>query len=113
MDLTDYRVKVYTPYMKYISHPMTMVDAIRYMAEKLDVLHALDCLAVGLIPDSTCVFTGDAIYHKTYVVIVNVPYTKLVLKKYSKGSFDIDELMTTIKYVKEEYGRNKNQIKLF
>lgn len=106
MGVEEYRVKVYTPTFKYISHPMTMLDAIKYMAEVLNVIKAIDCLDKGVIPDSTCCFTGDMIYHKTYVVIAHVPYTKLVLKKQSKGSFDIDELLTTIKYVKEEYGRN-------
>ena len=106
MGLEEYRVKVYTPQFKYISHPMTMLDALRYMAETLNVIKAIDCLDKGVIPDSTCVFTGDVVYHKTYIVTVHVPYTKLVLKKQTKGSFDIKELLTTIKYVKEEYGRN-------
>lgn len=106
MGLEEYRVKVYTPQFKYLSHPMTMLDAIKYMAEVLNVIKAIDCLDTGVIPDSTCIFTGDVIYHKTYIVTVHVPYTKLVLKKQTKGSFDVKELLATIKYVKDEYGRN-------
>lgn len=102
----EYRVKVYTPNFKYISHPMTMLDAIKYIVDKLNVFNALDCLDQGIIVPTKCVFTGDEVFYKTFVVTMNLPYTKLVLKKQSKGSFNIDELLTTIKYVKEEYGRN-------
>lgn len=105
MGLEEYRVKVYTPTFKYVSHPMTMLEAVKYMAETLNVIKAIDCLDKGVIPESKCVFTGDNIYHKTYIVTSYVPYTKLVLKKQSKGSFDIQELLQTIKYVKEVYGR--------
>lgn len=85
---------------------MTMQDAVKYMGDMLNAIKAIDCLDKGVIPDSTCVFTGDTVYHKTYIVIAHIPYTKLVLKKQSKGSFDVDELLNTIKKVKEEYGRN-------
>lgn len=103
MGVEEYKVQVYTPTFKYMSHPMTLIDAIKYMAEVLNAIKAIDCLDKGVIPDSTCRFRGDVIYHKTYVVIAHVPYTKLALKKQSKGSFNIDELLTTIKYVKGLY----------
>jgi hypothetical protein len=106
MGVEEYRVKVYTPNFKYISHPMTMLDAIKYIVDKLNVFNAIDCLNKGVIVPTKCVFRGDETYYKTFVVESNLPYTKLVLKKQSKGSFNIDELLTTIKYVKEEYGRN-------
>lgn len=85
---------------------MTMLDAIKYMAETLIVIKAIECLDKGVIPDSTCVFTGDTVYHKTYIITVHVPYTKLVLKKTTNGSFNTEELLKTIKYVKDLYGRN-------
>ena len=103
MGVKEYRVKVYTPYMKYISHPMTLVDALKYIAQNLKVLRALDCLDKGTIVPTSCVFTGDTIYYKTYVVEVAVPYTKFMLKKQSKGSFDRLEFQITLKYVKGLY----------
>lgn len=103
MGVEDYKVKVYTPHYKYVSHPMTLLDAVEYMARVLNVIHSLDCLDRGVIPDSTCIFTGDTIYHKSYIVTVAFPYTKLVLKKQSKGSFDDEEILSTIKYVKGLY----------
>lgn len=99
----EYRVKVYTPTFKYVSHPMTMLDALKYIAQNLKVLRALDCLDRGKIVPTTCIFRGDEVFYKTYVVEVAVPYTKFVLKKQSKGSFDKLELMTVIKYVKGLY----------
>lgn len=108
MGLEEYRVKVYTPQFRYVSHPMTMLDAIKYIVEALNVLKAIDCLDNGVIVPTTCVFTGNEVFYKTYVVEVHIPYTKLVLKKQSKGSFNIQELLETIKYVRKEYGRNKN-----
>lgn len=108
MGLEEYRVKVYTPNFKYISHPMTMLDAVKYIVDKLNVFDALDCLDKGIIVPTKCVFTGDEVFYKTFIVTMNIPYTKLVLKKQSKGSFNIQELLETIKYVRKEYGRNKN-----
>lgn len=106
MGLEEYRVRVYTPQFKYVSHPMTMLDAVKYIAEYLNTIKAIDCLVCGNIIPTTCVFTGDKVYYKKYEIVVHIPYTKLVLKKQSKGSFDRSELLQTIKYVKEEYGRN-------
>jgi hypothetical protein len=101
--LEEYRVKVYTPTFEYISHPMNMLEAVKYIGKNLAVLRALDCLDRGTIVPTTCVFRGDEVFYKTYVVEVAVPYTKFVLKKQSKGSFDKLELMTVIKYVKGLY----------
>lgn len=106
MDLEEYRVNVYTPHMKYKSHPMTLFDAVVYMAEHLSKANALDCFDKGKIVPTTCVFTGDTVYHKTYVTEIFAPYTKLVLKKQTKGSFDDQELLSIIKQVKEKYERN-------
>ena len=106
MGLEEYRVKVYTPTFKYISHPMTMFDALMYMAEHLDSIRALDCLDHGNIIPTTCIFTGDTVYYKTYEIVVHVPFTKLTMKKTTKGSFDRSVLITTIGKVKEIYGRN-------
>lgn len=103
MGLEEYRVKVYTPTFKYISHPMTLLDALKYIAQNLKVLRAMDCFDKGEIVPTSCVFTGDTVYHKTYVVNVAFPYTKFVLKKQSKGSFDILEFQITLKYVKGLY----------
>ena len=97
MGLEDYRVNVYTPQFRYISHPMTMLDAVKYIAEMLNTLKAIDCLDNGIIVPTKCVFTGDTVYYKTYIVEVRLPYTKLVLKKQSKGSFNTQELLNTIK----------------
>jgi hypothetical protein len=103
MGVEEYRVKVYTPTFKYVSHPMTMLEALKYIAQNLKVLRALDCLDRGIIEPTSCIFTGDTIYHKTYVIEVAVPYTKFVLKKQSKGSFDLLEFQITLKYVKGLY----------
>jgi hypothetical protein len=82
---------------------MTMIEAVKYIGQNLAVLRALDCLDKGTIVPTTCIFSGDEVFYKKYVVEVAVPYTKFVLKKQSKGSFDKLELMTVIKYVKGLY----------
>jgi hypothetical protein len=87
---------------------MTMLDALMYMADCLKSIKALDCFDCGNIIPTTCVFTGDVVYYKTYEIVVHVPYTKLTLKKQTKGSFNRNELIENIGKIKELYGRNKN-----
>lgn len=99
----EYRVFVETPSKTHKSAPFDAVEAIKYAAEYLFGLYAIDCLDRGRFVETTCIMYPEKIYCKRYVIEINIPYTKITIKKEKNGDIDKDLFMQIISIIKEQY----------
>ena len=98
-----YRVFIETPSRWHKSAQFDAVEAIKYVAEYLLNLHALNCLDCGTFVETTCALRPNEIFCKRYVITLNVPYTKITIKKETKGDIDREVFMSIITIIKEMY----------
>ena len=98
-----YRVFIETPSRWHKSAQFDAVEAIKYVAEYLLNLHALNCLDCGTFIKTTCALRPNETFCKRYVIILNVPYTKITIKKETKGDIDREVFMDLITTIKEMY----------
>lgn len=102
MDI-EYRVYIKTPQHKYKSHKMDMLSAIKYVADYLDNIQAIDCLDKGHWVYTEFVLIENITFCKRYIIELNIPYTKITIKKENKGSIDTELFTTALKFIKEKY----------
>ena len=98
-----YRVFIETPSRWHKSAQFDAVEAIKYVAEYLLNLHALNCLDCGTFIETTSALRPNETFCKRYVIILNVPYTKITIKKETKGDIDREVFMDLITTIKEMY----------
>ena len=98
-----YRVSPPTPYRRHKSAQFDTAEAIKYVAEYLLNLHALNCIDCGTFIETTSALSPNEIFCKRYVITLNVPYTKITIKKETKGDIDREVFMDLITTIKEMY----------
>lgn len=100
---TEYRVFVETPYRQHKSAQLDVVEAIKYAAKYLYNLHAIDCLDCGKFVKTTSALRPNETFCKRYVITMNVPYTKITIKKETKGDINREIFMDIISIIKDMY----------
>ena len=98
-----YRVFIETPSRWHKSAQFDTVEAIKYVAEYLFNLHALNCLDCGKFIETTSALSPNETFCKRYVITLNLPYTKITIKKETKGDIDREVFMDLITTIKEMY----------
>lgn len=101
--LVPYRLYTIVPnkptYKYWESYP-NLEAVIWAMLEKLDTLDALDLAESGEFVE-TSMFDNKVI--KRYIVTIKCPYTKIMIKKMHKGSFNVDNVKSLIERIKQIY----------
>ena len=98
-----YRVFIETPSRWHKSAQFDTAEAIKYVAAYLLNLHALNCLDCGKFIETTSALSPNETFCKRYVITLNVPYTKITIKKETKGDIDREVFMDLITTIKEMY----------
>lgn len=98
-----YRVIIETNSQKNMSHPLSMIGAIEYTLDYLSNIHAAECIDNGEWIITQCACIPNTLFCKRYVIIISIPYTKITIKKESRGSIPKDMFNRAIKIIKEDY----------
>lgn len=80
----------------------TLVGACFRILKILEVLNALHCYNKGDFVETSAI-GSDKIVVKRYVIVLQCPLTTITLKKRSKGSLNTEEVLNTLKLIKEDY----------
>lgn len=97
-----YRVFIKTPKNKYKSAPYNVLEAIKYVADYLDNMNAVECLDRGYFK-KTIFMQDNREYTKRYVIEIAIPYTEITIKKEGKGDIDTNLFCKILQVIKETY----------
>lgn len=85
-----------------VTQPSSLVDVAKKLLDRVSTCKAMCCIDAGVFLTTVNPFNGDKVV-KRFVVSVGVPPTRFTVVKTDKGSINIDEFLSIIKYVKEKY----------
>lgn len=107
--MREYMVTVDVPFReKHIRQTFkTLEEAIVEMGERLKAINSLDMLDAGKF-HTTEIF--DQQFEKTYIIDVEMPRTRIWLKKRSPGSWSKVEVLDKLTYIKKQMEEKSERI---
>ena len=85
-----------------VTQPSPLVDVIKKLLDRVSTCKAMCCVDAGVFLTTVNPFNGDKVV-KRFVVSVGIPPTRFTVVKTDKGSINLEEFLSIIKYVKEKY----------